>query len=112
MRKKDPVCPYIGKPCLEQGCTMYVHITGQNPQTGAQMDLWDCAIKWTPVMMLDAAKNMRGVQAAVETMRNDVVERQDSLNGTIALAAQAAQASRLGARPVKAIGDDGDDSRC
>lgn len=105
---KKIICPLLKKSCIEQECAFYVHITGQHPQSGAAMDLWDCAVKWTPVMMLDASKNMRNVQAAVETMRNDVVDRQDSLNKTISLAAHAASMSRLGARTAQVIETDGD----
>ncbi len=111
-KEKLPLCPLLKKPCVQHECAWFCHVTGQNPQTGAQIDMWDCAIKWTPVVMMDAAKNTKGVQAAVETMRNDVVERQDSLNGTIALAAQAASVARVGTRPAKVIGHDGDDSQC
>ncbi|MBN3853843.1 hypothetical protein G3N59_10675 [Paraburkholderia sp. Ac-20340] len=94
-KSKGPLCPLLKKACIEQECAFYVHITGQHPQSGAAMDLWDCAVKWTPVMMLDASKNVRNVQASVETMRNDVVQRQESLNSVFQLAAQAASATRL-----------------
>jgi hypothetical protein len=82
-KKKEPVCPYIGKPCLGDGCTMWVHILGENPQTRQPMDLWDCSIKWMPVLFLENAKGLRGVQAATESMRNEVVQRQDVLNGAL-----------------------------
>lgn len=94
-KNKTPICPLLKKACVEQECAFYVHITGMHPQSGAQMDLWDCAVKWTPIMMLDASKNMRGVQAAVEGMRNDVCERQDNLNNALVMGAKMMEARRL-----------------
>ena len=93
-KTKGPICPLLKKACIENECAFYVHITGQNPQSGAQMDLWDCAVKWTPVMMLDASRNMKGVQAAVEGMRNDVCDRQDNLNNALVLGAKLMEARK------------------
>lgn len=93
-KSKGPLCPLLRKPCVEGECAWWVHITGVHPQSGAQMDLWDCSIKWTPVMMLDASKNMKNVQAAVESMRNDVVDRQDNLNNALVMGAKLMQASK------------------
>lgn len=111
-KEKLPLCPLLKKPCIQHECAWFCHVTGQNPQTGSQIDMWDCAIKWTPVVMMDAAKNAKGVQAAVETMRNDVVDRQDSLNNAIASAAHAASGARLVNRPMKSIEESGKDGAC
>lgn len=82
--KKGPICPLLRKPCVEHDCMWWTHITGQNPQTGAQMDHFDCSIKWLPVMMVEASKQARHIQGAVESMRNETVERQDIANSHMA----------------------------
>lgn len=93
-KTKGPICPLIKKACIQHECAFFTHIQGVNPQTGAQIDLFDCAIKWTPVMMLDASKNMKHVQAAVETARNDICDRQDNLNNALVMGAKLMEARK------------------
>lgn len=83
MSKKDLICPLLKKACIEHDCMWYAHIEGQNPQNGAVQDYWDCAVRWLPVMMTENARQTRGVQSAVESFRNESVQRQDALNTTL-----------------------------
>jgi len=96
----DVLCPLLKKKCIEHQCAWFCHVTGTNPQTNAPMDIWDCAVKWTPVMMIENAKHIRGVQAATESMRNEVVERQDRLNNVFSAAAQAAALTAPLKKPI------------
>lgn len=91
-KSKEPLCPLLKKPCLQHGCAWYGHFTGNDPQSGATLDLWDCSIKWIPVLITEQARQTKGVQASVESMRNETVSRQDQLNGAIMGAAKAIQA--------------------
>lgn len=61
----------------------YAHVEGKHPQTGHDIDYWDCAVRWLPLMMTEQARHMKGVQAAVESFRNETIERQDALNTTL-----------------------------
>jgi len=79
------ICPLVKKPCLENGCTFWTHVSGTHPQTGARLDQFDCSIKWLPMLLVENARSTRGAQAAVESMRNEVVKRQDALNNAVAL---------------------------
>jgi len=79
------ICPLVKKPCLENGCTFWTHVSGTHPQTGARLDQFDCSIKWLPALLIENARSTRGAQAAVEDMRNEVVKRQDALNNAVAL---------------------------
>jgi hypothetical protein len=79
------ICPLVKKPCLENGCTFWTHISGTHPQTGARLDQFDCSIKWLPMLLVENARSVKGAQAAVESMRNEVVQRQDALNNAVAL---------------------------
>jgi hypothetical protein len=92
---KGPVCPLLKKPCIEHGCKFWVHITGMHPQSGAKVDHFDCSIAWLPVLLVEATRTTGGVQAAVESMRNEVVQRQDSLNNAVALS-QRQTAKQIG----------------
>jgi hypothetical protein len=80
---KTPVCPFIKKPCMEHDCMLYTHITMTDPQSGGSRDQWACSLALMPVMVLENARVTRGVQASVDSMRNEVVERQDRFNNMI-----------------------------
>lgn len=80
---KKKKCPLFKAPCIEHECEWFAHIEGRHPQTGATMDHWACAIPWIPIMIVDGTRQMRGVQAAVESFRNESMERQDALNTTL-----------------------------
>jgi hypothetical protein len=77
---KTPLCPFLKKPCIEHDCMMYVHIAMTDPQTGRDKDEWTCCIPLTAILQVEGARQTRGVQAAVENLRNEVVKRQDVLN--------------------------------
>ena len=85
MRKKEPICPLLKKECLGDGCMFWTHVQGAHPQTGHPVDHFDCSIKWLPLLLVENARHVRGAQAAVESMRNEVVQRQDALNNAVAL---------------------------
>lgn len=67
-------CPLVKGACMERKCAFWVHIRGKHPQTGADMDMPDCAVKWLPVLMIENAKEARHTAAAVESFRNESVK--------------------------------------
>lgn len=81
----EPLCPLLKKPCITHGCKFYTHVTGIHPQTGQPLDHWDCAVAWLPVMLTENARMTRNVGASVDSMRNEVVKRQDDLNTAVQL---------------------------
>jgi len=86
------ICPFLKKTCIEHDCALYMHVQMQtNPQSGKTVDEFGCALAWTPIMMIEASRQTRGVQAAVESTRNEIVKRQDILNGAIDAASQGRQ---------------------
>ena len=87
--KKGEYCPLIRKPCIEDRCRWWTHIRGKHPQSNADLDMPDCAIKWLPVLMIEMSQMERQTGAAVESFRNESVDRQDKLLG------MAVQARRL-----------------
>lgn len=87
------LCPFIGKkPCLEHDCMLYTNISWINPQTGLGEDKYACALALIPIMLVENARKTGGVQAAVETARNDICTRQDTFNQ---LAIEARERNRL-----------------
>ena len=81
----DTTCP-LGSQCEEarEGkllrCRWYVLVRGLHPQTGEEIDHWDCAIAWLPVLTVEMSRTNRGQTAALESFRNEMVRGQDELN--------------------------------
>lgn len=56
---------------------------GKHPQSGADMDMHDCSIKWLPVLLLENAKETRQAAGAVESLRNENVTTGQQLTGAL-----------------------------
>lgn len=67
LHKKD-----VSKVC--HTCPMWTQIRGANPNDGSAMDTWQCAIAWLPILMIENAQQTRQAGAAVESLRNNMVE--------------------------------------
>lgn len=82
------ICPLMhGEECVEDGairngelvkCRFWVNIIGKDPQTGKEIDNGDCAMAWTPVLLIENSKVNRETGAAVESFRNEMVKANDS----------------------------------
>jgi hypothetical protein len=71
--KQGTYCPLINKDCIGLQCNWFTQVRGTNPNTGKEIDEWDCAIKWLPVLLIDNSRQQRGTTAALESFRNEVV---------------------------------------
>lgn len=48
-------------------------IRGSNPNTGAEIDEYGCAIAWLPMLLIEGSQQQRQTGAAVESFRNEMV---------------------------------------
>lgn len=71
--KPGNYCPLIKKKCIETKCAWFTHVRGMNPNTGAEVDEWACAVTWMPLMAIEIAQKENQTGAAVESFRNEVV---------------------------------------
>jgi hypothetical protein len=71
-------CPLIKKDCIQTKCVWFTQLRGNNPNTGAEIDEWGCAIAWMPVLMIENSKQQRQTGAAVESFRNEMVKANES----------------------------------
>ncbi|MCU0767749.1 MAG: hypothetical protein MUE39_10350 [Gammaproteobacteria bacterium] len=76
MAKKDPLCPLLGKPCVEHGCRFWIQVFGHNPNTGEPVNRFDCAVSWLPILLIENSQQQRQTGAAVESFRNEMVKGQ------------------------------------
>ena len=65
-KEKFSYCPLIKKNCIEDACKFFVHVTGKHPQSGNDIDMEDCAIRWLPTLMLEVSKEVRQGAASMD----------------------------------------------
>ena len=72
-------CP-LGHKCQEvkegaiHQCAWFVKLAGRNPVTGEEKDEQGCGMSWLPVLLIENAMTNRGTSAAVESLRNEIVQ--------------------------------------
>jgi hypothetical protein len=72
-------CPLHNfEPCKQTDCAWFTQIRGNNPNTGAEVDEWACAIAWMPILMIENSQQQRSTGAAVESFRNEMVKANET----------------------------------
>ena len=70
----EPLCPDFKSPCLKHGCIAWKHVVGLDPQTGKEVDVFDCAkYNWDHKIQIQVAQKVNQVAACIESLRNEVV---------------------------------------
>jgi len=73
-----PNCPLDGfNPCRQLDCAWFMKIVGKNPNTGADVEDWGCAMAWMPILTIENSQQQRQTGAAVESFRNEMVKAND-----------------------------------
>ena len=71
-------CPLNNfEPCKELECAWFTQMRGVNPNTGQEVDEWNCAVNWLPIMLVENSQQQRHTGAAVESFRNEMVKSND-----------------------------------
>ena len=84
-------CP-LGSRCEEikndvlHRCRWMVKLIGKDPQSQNDIDEWNCAIAWIPLMMVEVGQGIRGTTESVVSMRDATVERADVFNAILSVA--------------------------
>lgn len=76
----DLICPLHKKSMATvcHTCPWWVHVRGKNPQSAEEVDHWNCAIAWGPLLAINTGQEARQTAAAVESFRNEMVKRHDT----------------------------------
>ena len=45
-------CPLVNGPCKKFECKWWIQVRGNNPQTGQEIDEWDCTIAFLPMLIV------------------------------------------------------------
>lgn len=75
-------CEKVANGVIER-CAWYVKIEGNNPNTGAFMSESRCSMAWQPLLMIDTNGKLNENIAAIQSMRNETIKRQDAALGVI-----------------------------
>ena len=92
--KAGNYCPLLQKECIGLQCAWITQIRGMDPQTGEDVDEWDCAIKWLPFLMIENTKKNIESGAAVESFRNEMVKANETNINVLSSAAQMLHEAR------------------
>ena len=57
-------------------CAWYINIKGKNPQDGSDIDQWDCAIAWQPIIAIENNGQTRNLVSTFQSLRNTALEQQ------------------------------------
>lgn len=76
--KPENFCPLIKDECMKLKCNWFTQVRGTNPNTGAEVDEWGCAIAWLPVLLIENSQQQRQTGAAVESFRNEMVRTNET----------------------------------
>lgn len=95
--KPGNFCPLIKDECVGIKCSWMTQVRGMNPNTGAEIDEWHCAIAWMPVLMIENSQQQRQTGAAVESFRNEMVKANE-VSQQVLLAAAGANTVLIGSK--------------
>jgi hypothetical protein len=89
-------CPLNSfQPCRQTDCAWFTQVRGHNPNTGAEVDEWACAIVWLPMLLIENSQQQRQTGAAVESFRNEMVKANE-VSQQVLLAAATATPKLIG----------------
>lgn len=72
-------CPLHKKKMRDvcDACPLWTQVRGKNPNTGEEVDEWNCSLALLPMLLVENAMQTRQAAAATESFRNEVVRRAD-----------------------------------
>ena len=68
-------CPIIKDDCIEHKCKFYIQIMGTDKNTGKEVNQFNCAIAFLPMLLIESASAGRSGAAATESFRNQMVKQ-------------------------------------
>jgi len=92
--KNGTFCPLIKKDCVGLTCAWYTRVQGYDMNSGSQVDNYECAISWLPMLLIENSGQQRQTGAAVESFRNEMVKANE-VNTQLILAASEPQQPKL-----------------
>lgn len=92
--KNGSFCPLIKKDCVGLTCAWFTRVQGYDMNSGNQVDSYECAISWLPMLLIENSGQQRQTGAAVESFRNEMVKANE-INTQLILATSEPQQPKL-----------------
>jgi hypothetical protein len=92
--KNGTFCPLIKKDCVGLTCAWYTRVQGYDMNSGNQVDSYECAIAWLPMLLIENSGQQKQTGAAVESFRNEMVKANE-VNTKLILAASSSGLEQL-----------------
>jgi hypothetical protein len=92
--KNGTFCPLIKKDCVGLTCAWFTRVQGYDMNSGNQVDNYECAISWLPMLLIENSGQQRQTGAAVESFRNEMVKANE-VNTQLLLATSESQQPKL-----------------
>jgi hypothetical protein len=86
-------CPLLKKECIGTKCAWFTRVQGYDTNTGKEVDEYQCAIAWMPMLMVENSGQQRQTGAAVESFRNEMVKANEN---SIKILAETSKHNLLG----------------
>jgi hypothetical protein len=67
-------CPLIKKDCVGLKCAWFTKVVGYDTNTGKEIEDYQCAVGWLPLLLIENAGRQRQTGAAIESFRNEMVK--------------------------------------
>lgn len=76
MAEKGRKCPFLNQDMSKvcHKCPLWINVRGRDPNTGKDLDHWDCSIAWLPTLLIENSQQTRQVGAATESFRNEMIK--------------------------------------
>lgn len=72
--KNGMFCPLLKKDCIGLKCAWFTKVVGYDTNTGKEVEDYQCAVGWLPLLLIENAGRQRQTGAAVESFRNEMVK--------------------------------------
>lgn len=76
--KNGTFCPLIKKDCVGLQCAWFTKVAGYDMNSGKQIEEFQCAVAWLPLLLIENSGQQRQTGAAVESFRNEMVKAQQA----------------------------------
>lgn len=67
-------CPLIQGPCKQLECMWFTQIRGKHPQTGQDLDEYNCSMSWMPILMIENSSQQRNTWANIAEFKNEMMK--------------------------------------
>jgi hypothetical protein len=109
-KKAGWACPLNGKACndgvredfpevapgVKVHCRWWQHVLGKDPQTQKEIDNFDCAVAWLPVIGIENSQMTRHAAASADKVANEVAQTKQAVSTLSRAVAVAAESIRQG----------------